>query len=556
MAEAKHRTREQIFAEMHRELRSWNQDIPESPDRLDPVLRILLQLHSSQLSKIEKKIDQVWDIATNSLIKSLCPESKRWPVPAFTVMRCKPTDPVVEVDPHTRFFYKEEREGGQTFFFSPQRKERLVQSDIKHIFLRLDNTLIDLSPSPVESTSTHTRIQKLFSGGQSCQIFIGVEHIGPAGNFTDAALFLKGIPDALKQLRWSYWHPGNQAGRFSEEGGFCPGLTSSIEELFASGGQTTDWGGLRSSTNLFKTLENNFVILPRRFTSAWEPGSPGKELMELARKNSVDLLDSEKNLFWVRLDLPRGGNKSTLQSPFEVNFGCFIAINKNELTLFKHTGGNRLVEIEIPEDISNVLEIINVVDSNGLAYIAQHEMLTDPSQKFYSLEERDNKLILWFDFTPGIELPPDSITINYSVTSGTSANGIEAAKINELYEHHPGIIGAENIIPASGAIPAKTEEQIIMEVSARLRNRDRALSFPEVSRWARTFDPRIQAAVCENGIERADHGVRRCIIIKTTIRDVDFYSDDEISLLQTRLTSFLKSRSPVNTHYKVEIIKI
>jgi hypothetical protein len=101
---------------MHRGMRAWNTQIPESPERLDPVLRILMQLYSHQLAHIDQRVEHVWSAAANSLIRSLCPECLRYPVPAFTVMQCDPLDPVVEVDIHTRFFYKERREGGQTFF--------------------------------------------------------------------------------------------------------------------------------------------------------------------------------------------------------------------------------------------------------------------------------------------------------------------------------------------------------------------------------------------------------------------------------------------------------
>ena len=103
----KSRSPEQIFTEMYRQLRAWDAQIPESPERLDPIVRMLLQLYADQLAKIDKRIDRTWEVATGALIKALSPESKRWPVPAFTVMRCQAADPVVEIDPHVRFFYKE-----------------------------------------------------------------------------------------------------------------------------------------------------------------------------------------------------------------------------------------------------------------------------------------------------------------------------------------------------------------------------------------------------------------------------------------------------------------
>jgi hypothetical protein len=479
----------------------------------------------------------------------------RWPVPTFTVMRCEPADPVVDVDPHTKFSYKEKREGGQTFFFSALRNERLISAIIKHIFLRVDDLVIDLSPQLGNALSSTSKPRAAFNAGHRNQIFIAIDHEGVPADFTDAALFLKGIPDVLKQLRWASWFPGTNFGGFYEDSGFCPGLTSSLEKMFTTREHFSEWGGLRTSADLYKPLEDSFVILPEAFTATWELGPPEKKLSGLLNSNAIEYPSDSENLYWIRLDLPKGGDKAKLQSPFELYFNCFIAVNKNELTLFKHTGGNRLVEVELPEDIANILEITSVVDSSGREYVARHKLGTNKSKRFYSPEERDGKLVLWLDFSSVLELPPDSVTINYAVTAGVDANGVEAGKIDELYENHPGISSAVNIIPTSGAIPAKTEKQIVTEVATRLRNRDRSLSFSEISNWTMTFDPRIIKAECENGVERAPRGVRRCIVVKTFITETDFYSDDELKLLQTRLGSFLKSRSPVNTHYRVEIIK-
>ncbi len=550
----KSRSREKIFADMHRELRAWNPEVPASPDRLDPILRILMQLYAHQLERIDRRIDNVWEIVTASLIRSLCPESMRWPVPAFTVMRCEPVDPVVEVDPHTKFFYKESREGGQTFFFSALKKEKLIAAQVKHIFLKTDDKIIDLSPVPEEELHSTSQQRATFAAGSSYQVYIAVDHTGSATDFIDATLFITGIPDVLRQLRWARWYPGSHYGSFYEDSGFCPGLTTSLDDIFSVDGNVLEWGGLRSGADLFRPLNDNFVVIPREFASTCEMGPIEEKLADQLAANGIEFPSDTGHFYWIRLDLPTGGDKSRLQSPFGIYFNCFVAVNKNDLTLFKHTGGNQLVDVELPEDINGVLEVTSVVDSSGRDYIPTHLAVQDLSGRYYSFEERDNKLVLWFDFSSHLELPPDSLTINYSITAGTDGNGIEAGKINELYESHPGISSAVSIIPTAGAIPAKTDEQIMTEVSARLRNRDRALSFTEISRWALTFDPRIKQAECKNGVERFSGGVRRCIIVRTTIKNNDFYSDDEIKLLQARLGSFLKSRSQVNTHYKVEIV--
>ncbi len=549
----KSRSPEQIFADMHRQLRAWDRQIPESPERLDPIVRILLQLYSHQLSRIDKRVDVTWDIATGLLIKSLAPESKRWPVPAYTVMRSRPVDPVVEIDPHTRFFYKEKREGGQTFFFSSLRNEKLLSAQVKHIFLRLDDSIIDLSPVS-EGTKPAAVVSPASSSGPG-QVFIAVDYNGQPADFAGAVLFLKAAPQAQKQLRWARWYPGSHFGSFYEDCGFCPGLAGGIEEIIASGGQARDWGGLRTSNDLFKPLEDSFVALPESFAVTWEMGPPSEELSGLLTRNGIDIGSLSQSSYWMRLDLPPGGDRSRLQSPFDICFDCFIAVNKNELKLFKHTGGSRLVEVELPEPISNILEITGVVDSDGREYTGLHQILPDRPGRQYSLEERHERLVLWFDFSSSIDLPPDSISVSYSVTAGVSANAIAAGKIIELYERHPGIEAVENVIPTAGAIPAKTDEQVVTEASARLRSRDRALTFREISNWARTFDPRIKSVSCENGVERAGRGVRRCLVVRVNVDGEEFHSDDETSLLQTRLTSFLKSRSPVNTQFKVEIVK-
>lgn len=554
----KARSSEQIFADMHRQLRAWNPDIPESPERLDPILRVLLQLYSHQLAKIDKRIVDTWQVVTNSLIRSLSPESKRWPVPAYTVMSCQPADPVVEVDPHTRFFYKEKREGGQTFFFSSLKKEKLLTATVRHIFLKSRDTIIDLSPVPEGQTPARPAAAPptaAFDGPG--QVLIAVEYDGAPNNFAHASVFLMGEPEPLKQLRWSYWYPGSNNGSFYEDAGFCPGLLGDIGDLLTTDRQAPDWGGLRTSKDLFKPLEDSFVVIPEPFAAKWAPGPLSAEISEILAQKGIKARSPEKGFYWLRIDLPPGGDQTKLLTSFSLYFNCFVVVNKDELKIFKHTGGSRLVELEIPENIASILEINQVVDSDGREYSGLHQLQTDhshKSQKYYTLEERGEKLVLWFDFSSPVELPPDSLTVTYSVTSGVSANGIEAGRITDLYDNHPGIKAASNLITTAGAIPAKTNQQIVAEALTRLRSRDRALSFQEISTWTQTFDPRIKKVTCENGVERGPRGVRRCIIVKVTINQQQFHSSDETFLLQQRLNSFLKSRSPVNTYFQIKIV--
>jgi hypothetical protein len=539
---------------MHRELRAWNPDLAASPERLDPILKIILQLYSNQLARIDQRIDQLWDVAKASLIRSLFPECKRWPVPAYTVMKCKPADPVVEVDPTTAFFYRERREGGQTFFFSARRKEKLISAEVKHVFLKADQSVADLSPQPEGVATRPTPRQLPFSAQTPGQLFIAIEYSDTPANFNGSTIFLNGVPDVLKQIRWGRWYPSSVKGGVYEDSGFCPGLTNDVAAIIGTEDRSdTDWGGLRSGTTLFRQIEDNFVVLPEAFVNTWELGPPDAGLLDAISAEGLPFSTESGHFYWIRVDLSPRGNKALLTSPLDIYFNAFVATNKSELTLFKHTGGNRLIEIELPEDIANTLDILSVVDSDGRRYYPRYEARGGEASGTYSLEERESRLVLWFDFSSQLESPPDSITVTYTVTAGTDANGIEAGKIDSLYENHPGVVEAINVIPVTGAIPAKSEEQIVNEVAARLRGRDRALSFTEIARWATTFDSRIKTAACRNGIERTPGGVRRCVVVSVGVNRADFYSDDETDLLRRRLGEFLKSRAPVNTQFSVEI---
>ena len=555
MAIQKSRNRQQIFADMHRELRKWNQSIPESVDRLDPVLKILLELYSHQLERIDQRIDQTWNVAVNSLIRALAPESQRWPVPAHTIMKCQPVDPVVEIDPDTRFFFKEKREGGQTFFFSSQKKEKLVAATVRHIFARFEDTLLDISPAGASEHMRGTLSDAQLKGKGAGQIYIGVDYSGMPTGFRGATLCAQGAETVLRQLRWGYWYPGSNFGGFYEDSGFCPGLAMSLEDLFTDGDEPVNWGSLRSSSDLFKQVENNFIILPEIFTSTWELGPPDPQMLKLIDDDELKFSVEGDGLYWIKVDLPKGGDKVKLKDGFNLHFNCFVATNKNGLSTYKYTGGNRLVEVEIPEPLDSILEITQVIDSNRNEYVPRYRVRSNHSDQTYSVEERGDRLVLWFDYTHQLDVPPDYITVYYTVTSGVAANGIEIGQINDLYEKHPGVDSVKNITSVQGAIPSKTDQQVVTEVSARLRNRDRALSFHEIASWTKTFDPRIKEAECENSVERAARGIRKSILVKAHVGAEDFYSDDETLLLMQRLKHFLKSRAPVNTRFQVEIIK-
>lgn len=552
MNEHRSRTKEQIFSDMFRELRAWNKEIPASPERMDPILRILMQLYANQLEQIDGRVNRLWDVATSSLVRSVCPDSGRWPVPAHTVIKCNLVDSSTEADVHTRLVYKEQREGGQTFFFAPVRNEKLTSAAVTSALLQSEGNLMPMATAGSTSSSA---MNTPVSASGARHIFLVVEWSGLGEDLVDTTVFLRGKPEALSQLQWSHWVPWG-AGGFNLPGAFVPGAADTIERMFGEpDGRPRLWGSFRSSGTIFDDLRDNFVVFPESFTSRLKPVTATDPALVDAGLTLPEPSEPGVRQYLFRLDLPPRGDRRALLDGVSIDFGCFVAINASEQTLFKHTAGNRVVDLWLPDPIESVLNIRRVVDSRGNSFMPRYEVKYGEATQTYTIEERNGRLCLWFDFSSRMDTPPESLTVTYAVTNGGAANGIEPEVITELYESHPGIDDVRNVLSVRGAVPAKTEEQIVKEVSTRLRSRDRAVTFADVADWTKTFDRRIQSVECENGVQRTSAGVRRCIVVGIYVSERDFYSDEELELLKERLTSFLKARSSVNVQYQVEVIR-
>ncbi|MFH1686357.1 MAG: hypothetical protein ABIE70_02405 [bacterium] len=549
---------QRIFDQLHQQLRAFNEDIPESPERLDAILAVLLRMYADQLAQIDGHVHRTWTEASQALIKAAAPEGHRWPVPAFTVMRCTTTDPLVEADRHTRFFYKEKREGGQTLFFSPLHTERLLAAQVKRLLLQFDSAVLDISPAAGSEQAADFDKMIVASYGRLRRIHIGVDYTGPQSALAGARLFLTGQPEALRQLRWGQWYPGGGDGVYADDSGFCPGGVEPFDSILAETAAIRDWGALRRTDDVLVALRDQFVRLPRTFTDRWQPGPLDPEVADVmvdhsGKEDALQDTNFDDHYYWMRADLSPAGDRSAFLEPLALYFDAMLVVNRNEQTLFKHTGGNRMVDLELPEPVASVLEIVSVTDSNGNHYRPAWQVTEPLEQPAYAMEVHRDRIILWFDFTHQLERPPDALTVIYATTAGTDANAIAADQITDLYESHPGISEAVNLISTGGAIPAMTEEDLVDQASSRLRNRDRALTFEEIANWARHYDPRVLKASCSHAVQRARRGIRRCVRVAVSIDSERFYSDFEQELLRRRLERFLKSRAPVNAQFEVEI---
>jgi len=552
------KTKEEIYNEMLQELRLWCPEVPESSERLDPVIKLLLGSMAQQVEKLSSQIDLTWDKTFKALVRNILVEGQRWPVPAYTVMRCEPTDKTVDIHTSVHFVYKEKTEESKDFFFTPLLPTKLISADIHFAFFSDGKELVEFKKKDVKQLVLSPRIVPL-SGREKISekappeylLYLGICYEGESKDFSDTCLFFNTSNDVLGQLRWGKWYLSSKEGYFLEQNSYwysdhidsCPwGKTSFME-----------WGGLRRGSDLFQDLFMQFFHFPENKVSKWEKCRIPADIQKFVSVGLIEQPTSDsKEIFWVKISLPDRGDKNLFKNLLTVYFNCFLAINRRELSIFKYTLGSRLVEIELPEDFTQILSVDSVEDSNGREYLNRYIPTSIDSFRYFT-EEKDNRMILWFDFSNFEGNIPNSITVRYSVTSGTQANGIERGQIQQLYQSHPGIKSVTNITPSEGGIPAKTQEEIMDGVSSLLRNRGRAVSFAEIENWTRQFDSRIREARCENAVQKGALGARRVTLVNIRVNANQFYSDRELELLNWRLINFIKARALINTQIDIKI---
>jgi hypothetical protein len=548
------RSHSKIFSELYKHLRVFNPDVPESAERVDPLLRMLLQVYSYQLAQIDSQLGKTWSVAKEALVKAVCPYPSRCPIPAQTIVKCTPVDPVVDIDPDVKFFHREEREGGKIYFFSPLVSTRLIDAEVSKILLMVGKSVVDVGPSVEDQRARSRSIAQVQQKTQSeSRLHVGIKFSGPRSAMNGALMFVHAARDLRLALRWSDWHRCLNDGRTDMESHFCPGTTGGIKEILA-GDTGRNWGSLRDDTDIFGELEDSFVVLPSGYSTPWEAGSPDPSLVETCTRVGIDVSADDK-LYWLTIHLPKETRLSLFDGHLDMRFDTAVAINRSEISRKKHTAGNRYVEIELPEKLDSILGVESVVDSRGDEYVARGQDLAVDPRYMYTLDERENRLVIMLDFSIWTEPIPEEIRITYSLTDGVSANGISPGGINSFYESHPGVSDVTNLTTTRGAVPAKSTDQILMEAGIRLRQRDRALTFEDIVAWAKTYDSRINEVKCSNGVERLEGILRRCVVVDVTVDSEEFHGDKEIEVLGNRLSRFLKERSAVNSQYLVRILK-
>ncbi len=533
------RSQDEIFRGLYRQLRRHLPDIPESPDRIDPMLRVLMHVFAGQLHTIEDHVEGLWDDVSRAVQETICPEVSRWPIPAATVMRAELNDPIVDIDSDTVWSYREERSSGRNFLFAATAPQRLARIEIAEAHLVCGDRVVR---STVDQTLAAEADGPL-------QLYVGLTYDGPPSALAGTHLYLKAANEATELLRWGRWITSRE-GRFVGTSGFIPGALSAVATLMGIS-EDQDLGGLRTIDELYADVVRPFVVWPEHATRDWRPESMPAAISRPLRRARLQTKEEER--FWVAIDLPEAATIASVWPVGEWFGGATLAINRTALSLLKHTGGSRIVDVTLPEPYETIFAVDRVVDAFGNEYRLRQAVSDAAAAYVYVGREHDGRLRIWLEIPESVDGVPDTVSVYYSTTTGAAANAIDAGQIVQPYAPHPGIASAVNVVATSGGIPARTRDQVTHEVAQRLRMRDRALSQTDIEQWARGFDPRILNVVARSAVLRRPRGLARGVQVTLTVNGELFTGDTELDVLRHRVHRFLNARATINTPFEVTV---
>lgn len=548
------KSKEEIFRELIQDARRYWPELPDTQERMDPVLRMLFGAFAYQFETLHVSLQKIKEDIFEALARHLYYDALRFPTPAVTLLKFFPTDAGIEVDELTSLIYTEERgRERRTYHFTPVARLRLARAIPFKLLLLTKDGISDLSQRILEK-GILTGNPEIFPLPREflerwekdrIVLFIGFKTEELTKAFTHLNLYVDAPQRTLSLLRWGTWFSSNEEGIFPIEGGEVPGKATfeitwktKIPPLIPHH---------RGVKEFLSDFEDQFFPI-KNLT----PSPLPREIQDLLKERVSDNIGTTEGMAWIKIILPEETTEKSLLEIRGIHTNCIPAINLWHQVHNHLTQGLPLVEITLPDPLSKIYQIEEVRDSSGKVY-ENRLMASDlRSTYLYTIKEDGDRpcIVLHFE---GEERVPDRIQITYSVTEDEDANGIEPGLITELYDkrQHPGIESVTNITRSSGGRKAPAREDLLRDFTFLLRNRSRAITSKDLEDLALSFDPRILRVNCEPGVETSPHGARRCIHVKISLGETEFATQGERDLFVKRLQTFLKERSPVNTSIRI-----
>ena len=532
------------------------------PKQADPVVVMLLRSFAREFVELYHVMDDSVGIAYRSLVSRLLTFPCA-PEPATTVLRFDTKDAGARIPADFQATAPQPvpipgRRSAQALF-SPLTEGRTSSFEVAAVVL-------------VEPSGTATRLADPSYPGlpdrwsatprATPALFLALDSVSPEPD-DPVSLFLHGDEQGVRTCLWSGWHVPARVGSRplglhgeAPEPPFVPGIAFHAEAPFDPP-LFTFRSDLRK---LSSPYENQMVAVG------------GPSLLSQACAAPEELGGANPGLppargvrHWVRISLSNDVDLAALTG-LKARTNSVLAANR-EL----RTSGAIPVDAtpihswSLPDDVSfeNLLRVEHVLDlKTGHEYRSASTREGIDAPRRYSLvewqdrERRRVRVDLVSREEPGRRT---EIQIDYSVTLGPAANGLQPGNINVAFtpaEVFPGLVAVTNLVETAGGLPARPAELQEEELLAVLRARGRAVIATDFMQMARAFDPsRILEVSLSRGVARGPAGLRSSIVVTAHTSTRAFVNELEKESFRGRLAAYLQDRCSIGETVQVQLVE-
>jgi hypothetical protein len=226
---------------------------------------------------------------------------------------------------------------------------------------------------------------------------------------------------------------------------------------------------------------------------------------------------------------------------------CAVSINAHYLKQSYFYRGPGPMEIELQNKANEIFDIAAIYDNLGRSYSNIYVAPGDGEDQCRYIPRIDGSQFKLIIAPPDAGKIPDRLTVEFRVSTGDAANGIEAGLINALYNPYPGIESVINLTSTKGGTAARSFNDMIKAFPNVLRSHNRAVTVADFESLAVAFDKRIVSAKATIGSVERGGVLRGCIELTIGMGNFRFKLQNESELFLARLSRYLEMRGPVGT---------
>ncbi|MCG8700776.1 MAG: hypothetical protein MI922_22170 [Bacteroidales bacterium] len=567
----------------------------ENPNLMDPVIELLFDVFSYELSKIYQDVKLSDSKLLERLSKILVRENWSLPMPAHALLHTQPSESIMEIDEKSGYYLQKVTQSGVLdVIFTPLAKQKLVNARVycaafnKQLVFYSDNS----EPQLTLKSYTENKLPDY-------NMWIGIE-------------VEKHLLNRLEEIPLCI---------LLHDSGLIPFIK--LARAYDSNGQELEL--LQKVAEEDKVLEHYYTSVYhyyREFLYTLRLKEGKRNMQDLIGQvgeffDHAEMEEFNKELYWIKLEFPVAFVKDELEK-VEPSINTYPVVNRRP-AYKQHsvTRNGKIVSLNTREK-EYFLNIKSLIDDKGSEYKSALQNSIDRPDCSYSLytgvieqfDERNAKAVLnqviqtvreegssfsavGYDIINAhledlkdrldlleqkvnyrfknvnddsdrlylLTIPfsnSEQLECNYWNTLAEMANGIE--KTTVLSQYQSGGIKAESIIlktDSTGGMLRRTTQNQVNNLRFGLLSKDRIVSNEDIKGHIKTImGENVQSVKIESGVSISTNpkqGLIRTINVNIQTAKAKFMNDEDKHRMAHSIQLELQNKSVHNTPYKVNI---